>query len=74
MVKNGAAMLEDCSFAAGSVADAIKLLEKAKEAAAKGYFDDMSKATARAARQMQVQLQPEELKAVAYKATSALFT
>lgn len=47
-LKNGAAMLKDCSFAVGSAADAIKLLEKAKEAAAGGEFDELFKATARA--------------------------
>lgn len=49
-LKNGAAVLKDCSFAVGSAADAIKLLEKAKEAAGKGEFDELFKSTARVVR------------------------
>ena len=49
-LKNGAAVLKGCSFAVGSAVDAIKLLEQAKAAAAKGEFDQLLKDTARAPR------------------------
>ncbi len=47
-LKNGAKVLENCSFAVGSKKDALKLLETAKSSSAKGEFDDAFKATARA--------------------------
>jgi hypothetical protein len=46
-LKNGAKVLENCSFAVGNQKDALKLLEAAKASCAKGEFDEQFKATAR---------------------------
>jgi len=46
-LKNGARVLENCSFAVGNQKDALKLLEAAKASCAKGEFDEQFKATAR---------------------------
>lgn len=47
MLKNGAKVLDQCSFAVASADDAVKLLDAAKASCAKGEFDEQFKATAR---------------------------
>lgn len=46
-LKNGAAVLKGCSFVVKSAAEAVKLIEAAKGAAAKGEFDQLFRDTAR---------------------------
>ena len=46
-LKNGAAVLPNCSFQVKDAAAAIKLIEAAKKSAAAGEFDQLFKDTAR---------------------------
>ncbi len=53
LLKNGAKVLDQCSFAVASADDAVKLLDAAKAGCSKGEFDEQFKATARAPRAKQ---------------------
>lgn len=46
-LKNGAAVMKDCTFQVKDAAAAIKLIEAAKVSASKGEFDQLFKDTAR---------------------------